>query len=133
MTKKLNILHVDDSKAIILHIKKLLSKTPAIQKIETSGTVAEAKALLKIRKIDVAILDISLPDGNGIELLAWIKEHYPAIIVIMFTNNSDSFFRRYAQKSGADYFLDKSMEFEDLLKILKKKIIQIPNHHETRV
>ena len=67
----------------------------------------------------MAILDIDVPDGNGIELLEWIKKEYPAIIVIMFSNNADPFFRKAAENSGADYFLDKSMEFEGITQILK--------------
>jgi hypothetical protein len=37
----------------------------------------------------------------------------------MFSNNSGPYFERVAKKSGADYFLDKSMEFEDITKIIK--------------
>jgi DNA-binding NarL/FixJ family response regulator len=119
MPPKINILHVDDSRAIILYIKAMLMEVPAIKMIESAGTVAEAKEVLNTRAIDVAILDINLPDGSGLMLLDWIKIHHPSMKVIMFTNNSDSFFKEAAARSGADHFLDKSMEFEDLIKILK--------------
>lgn len=89
----------------------------SINTIESVGTVLQAKELLGKKAMDVVILDINLPDGNGLQLLEWIKKNYPAITVIMLTNNSDSFFREIAKKSGAEYFLDKSMEFEDLIKI----------------
>ncbi len=118
MTKKLNILHVDNSNAIILYIKILLMEIPRIQNLESVGTVAQAEEALQNKPFDVAILDINLPDGNGIQLLQWVKKRYPSVMVIMFTNSSDQFFRDYALSMGADHFLDKSMEFEDIIKIL---------------
>ena len=130
MPGKINILHVDDSSAIKLYIKIMLMEISSIHILESAGTVAQAKTVLHSQPIDVAILDINLPDGNGLSLLAWIKKHYPSIIVIMFSNNSDSFFRSASQKAGANYFLDKSMEFEDLINILKIIKSNHSNTHE---
>lgn len=119
MPKKITILHIDDSNAIILNIKILLGAVSTIEEIENARTVKQAKDIFKNKNIHVAILDIDLPDCNGLELLEWIKQKYPKTIVIMLTNNSNSFFRSIARKSGADYFLDKSMEFEDIIKIVE--------------
>ncbi len=102
-----------------------------IQAIESAYSLAEAKTVLHAKVMDVVILDINLPDGNGLTLLEWIKQHYPAMTVIMFTNNSDLFFRKAAKKAGADHFLDKSMEFEGLIKILKTLKLKQTLSHET--
>lgn len=91
MKKKFKILHVDDSSAIILYIKIILMEVSSIKEIRSAGTVAQAKDILETDRFDVVILDINLPDGNGLMLLEWIKKHHPGIIVIMFTNNYDSF------------------------------------------
>ena len=120
MSKKINILHVDDSNTIKLYIKILLMEVPVIKAIESADTIAQAKEMLAKNETDVVILDINLPDGSGLELLEWIRKNRPVLKVIMFSNNSDQFFRSAAQKAGADHFLDKSMEFEDLIKTLKK-------------
>lgn len=129
MTKKIHILHVDNSNAIILYIKIMLMEIPGIQNIESVGSVVQAEEVLQNKPIDVAILDINLPDGNGIQLLEWVKKKYPAVMVIMFTNSSDQFFRDRALSSGADHFLDKSMEFEDIIKILSD-YNPTPSHEE---
>jgi two-component system OmpR family response regulator len=137
MTRKINILHVDDSKSIKLYIKIMLMEISSIQVLESAGNVAQAKTLLHSKTMDVSILDINLPDGDGISLLKWIKKYYPEMTVIMFSNSSDPFFRSAAQKAGADHFLDKSMEFEDLIKILKTlKLNHTSNYipcHETNL
>lgn len=129
MAKKFNILHVDNSNAIILYIKIMLMEVPGIRSIESVRTVAKAEDALRTKPVDVAILDINLPDGNGIQLLEWVKKRYPSIMVIMFTNSSDRFFRERALSSGADYFLDKSMEFEDIIRILSEYTTN-PSHEK---
>ena len=118
MSKKINILHLDDSEAIIAHVKKILEPLSNIQTIETAGTILQAKEIANSQIIDVAILDMNLPDGNGISLLKWIKQNHPATAVVMFSNHSDSFFRDAAAKAGAMYFLDKSTEFEQIPRII---------------
>lgn len=133
MLRQLNILHVDDSNAIILYIKIMLMEVPSIRSVEPAHTVAEAQEALRTKDIDVVILDINLPDGNGLELLAWIRQNYPGKSVIMFSNNSDEFFRKAAERAGADHFLDKSMEFEELISVLKTIKLKNTPGHEKRI
>lgn len=111
MTKILNVLCVDNSKTIIKYIKLILAETPAIS-FQSASTIIWAKTLIN-EETDVVILDINLPDGNGIEFLQWIKQNYPGIRVIVFTNNSNLFIQNTVRELGAD-FLDKSLEFEEI-------------------
>ena len=114
MVKNIHILLVDDSEVILSRLKTILSGEESIEAIETAVTVKEAKERIEKQKPDVIILDVKLPDGNGIIFLKQIKFMYPEIIVVILTNWSDSYFKSAAEKYGADYFLDKSMEFEKL-------------------
>ena len=118
MPKKLNILHVDDSEAIISLVKLMLLRGGKINRILPARTVDEAKKILVTEKTDIVILDIHLPDGNGISLLKYIKENYPHVKALMLTNHSDSYFRDAARKAGAEYFFDKSTEFEEAAKAI---------------
>ena len=120
MTRQLNILQVDNSVVISLYVKIMLLSVTTIKQIEVAGTIKKAKIKLKNKAFDIVIMEIFLPDGNGIELLNWIKQQHPSVIVIVFTNDSDSFFKKNAERSGADYFLDKSTGFEMLVQIIKK-------------
>lgn len=118
MQNKFNILHVEDSeKARLLYRLNFLQLKNA-GGIDEAGTVSEAKELLSNKKIDVAVLDIILPDGSGIFLLEWIKKNFPAICVIMLSNYSDDTHRYFSKKAGADYFFDKANEFAELQKVI---------------
>ncbi len=110
--KKLNILHVDDSEQIRSLFKLSLLSKNNIGKIDCANSVLEAKMKMKNTKTDVVVLDIPLPDGSGIDVLKWVKEEHPGTTVIMFSNHSDSYHRKFSIRYGADYFYDKSTEFE---------------------
>ena len=91
-----------------------------IQTIVTATTLGQARKIMHQQKINVVTLDMQLPDGSGIHFLKWIKEKFKKTHVIILSNYSDPCFRSAAKKYGADYFLDKSTEFEQIPKILSK-------------
>jgi DNA-binding response OmpR family regulator len=62
----------------------------------------------------IVVLDINLPGKSGLQLLRAIKAAHHGLIVIMLTNQADDYYRKLAQSLGADYFLDKSNDFEQL-------------------
>ncbi|MGH7455074.1 MAG: response regulator, partial [bacterium] len=70
---------------------------------------------------EVAILDIQMPDGSGIDVLAHIKKESPQTTVIMLTNYPLPPFRKCCLEAGADYFFDKSTELEKVIEVLKLK------------
>lgn len=110
--QKRNVLLVDDSLLITGHLKDMLADIEGIGHIDIAGTLPAAQALMKERAPDIVILDIQLPDGNGIDFLKWVKFIYPDTAVIMFSNLGDEVHRGAARNAGALYFFDKSYEFE---------------------
>ena len=114
MKNKLNILLVDDSELIISHLKEMLFDINGVKIIDTAGTLPLAQLIVKTLSIDAIVLDIQLPDGNGIDFLKWVKFHYPKIIVIMLSNQADECHRAAARLAEAEYFFDKSMEFQQV-------------------
>ena len=108
MKNKLNILLVDDSKLILSHLKSILREIKGITLIESAETILSAEKILKDNDIDLIVLDIQLPDGNGIDFLKWVKFKYKKIIVIMLSNQADEYHRSAAEIAGAEYFFDKS-------------------------
>ena len=121
MVKKIKILHVDDSQAVVMYTKKMLTGILSIEMIESAGTISEAKNHMNSKEVNIAILDINLPDGNGLSLLRWIKECYPDVLIIMLTSDLSAFYREYVKKLGVDYCLDKSMEFEEIIRIIENQ------------
>ena len=61
-----------------------------------------------------------MPGKNGIDLLKFLKENYPAIKTIVVTNNVSSNYQLLCQSMGADHFIDKSAEFEIIPEIINR-------------
>lgn len=112
------ILIVDDAPLIVKWLQQTLKGLPAVDTIREAGSYHEATLILSSFHPDIVLLDINLPDINGIELLRYIKSKDPSIIVIMVTNQSGEFYRTRCKELGADYFVDKSAEFDRLPEML---------------
>lgn len=111
---------VDDSKVVRERLINMISELP---EIKIAGQAKNGREAIKyIRKIkpDVVILDIRLPGGNGIEVLKNIKKDKKSPLVIILTNYPTSQYRKKCMDEGADFFFDKSTEFNKIIGVLKK-------------
>lgn len=113
-----SLLLVDDSPLITERLQTMLRGLKSIRSIDCARDYPEASQLLMNTPFDIVLLDINLPGKSGIDLLQHIKANYPKIIVIMLTNRSEAYYRAICKKWGADYFMDKSSEFEEVPLIL---------------
>ena len=101
-------------------MQKLL-QIEGIQMAWQAQNASEAVAAFQQLKPEVAILDIQMPDGCGIDVLAHIKKESPRTTVIMLTNYPLPPLRKRCLETGADYFFDKSTEFENVVEVLKRR------------
>jgi DNA-binding NarL/FixJ family response regulator len=120
MQKKLSVLVVDDSPVISNRLKNLLGELKFVRYAGHAENYNDALVFIDALKTDVILLDINLRGKSGIEVLIKVKKNYPHIKVIMFTNNVDHHYREICARHGADYFLDKSNEFDRIEETLKK-------------
>jgi len=113
---------VDDSKIVRDRLVILVSD---LKKIEVIGQAKSTRqAIVAIRKLkpDVVILDIRMRDGNGIEVLANIKKDKSSPVIIMLTNYPYPQYRKKCLDAGADFFFDKSTEFERVIEVCQDLI-----------
>ena len=118
--QQLSVLLVDDSKIILKRMKELLSEVPCIQQLHISEDGLSAIELIKQTIPDVVLLDINLPGTNGIEVLKYIKEFHPFVKVMMVTNHAKDEYKLACLKIGAEYFIDKTTEFENIPALLEE-------------
>ena len=104
----------DDSLIIREHLVTMLEELIDVEIVGQAGTVAEAINAIEKLQPDVVILDIRLPDGSGIDVLQTIKQDEPAPVVIVLTNYTYPAYRQKCLRAGADFFLDKSTEFDQI-------------------
>jgi DNA-binding NarL/FixJ family response regulator len=107
------LLIVDDSPLILSRLHSLLEGVPGLAAIDSAASFAEAlDRLARAPAPDLVLLDINLPDRNGIQLLRHIRRNHPGIIVVMLSNQGGLFYRELCRQLGAAHYIDKSTEFE---------------------
>ena len=104
----MNILIVDDSVLLQDRLKKTITEVNESINVSLAGNCKEAMDMFSLHFYDKIILDISLPDGSGIQLLRLFKKTKPDTDVIMFTNYPSAEFKKNCMELGADHFFNKS-------------------------
>jgi DNA-binding NarL/FixJ family response regulator len=104
----MKVLIVDDSKLLQSRLKEAFLRVDENMEIFQVYNCEQAIKVFPSAKPDKVVLDISLPDGSGINLLKLFKKVDPYVKVIMFTNYPTTEFQKSCMKLGADHFLDKS-------------------------
>jgi DNA-binding NarL/FixJ family response regulator len=118
--KIVRVFIVDDSAIIRERLEMILSELKGIEIIGQAKGSTEAEEAIPKLKPDVVILDIRMHGGNGIEVLKNIKKDKNSPLVIMLTNYPYPQYRKKCKDAGADFFFDKSTEFDKIPEVLKK-------------
>lgn len=97
----------------------LLGELEGVEIVGQAGDAGAARTLAEELRPDVAILDVRLSQGSGVEVLGDIKRCAPESKIIMLTNFVDPENRNACIDHGADYFFDKSIELEKAVALLQ--------------
>ena len=120
--KKLRAFIVDDSQLICGRITEMLSEIENVEVVGTAAGVAEAEKAIDALHPDTVILDIQLLDGSGLDLLRRLKKPLLSPMVIMITNFPFPQYRQRSMEEGANFFLDKSTEFNKITEIITNAV-----------
>ena len=116
----INVFIVDNSSIIQERLQNLLSELDNVEVIGQAQSAAEAIIAIRLQKPDLVIQDVQTTDGNGLDLLAAIKEGVGSPLVIVLTNDAYPAYRKAYMKAGADFFLDRSSEFDQIPDLLRR-------------
>ena len=94
----------------------LVDRQPDLEVVAQAGSVDEARRQAASVGCDVAILDLGLPDGNGADLIAELREVCPGSAVLILSASLDSATLARTREAGADEVLEK---FEDPAKVIE--------------
>lgn len=114
------VLVVEDDRASQLRLKALLRDAAGAESVAiVAGSIAEAQAAAAAQDFDIALVDIGLPDGSGIDLIAWLQTRtpHPACLVITAWGDGDTVLA--ALRAGAIGYLLKDRDDAELLRALK--------------
>lgn len=113
------VLLIDDSITIHRRVRQWLEEIPCVTSIDSAFSCEEALASIQ-QYPDVVLLDINLPDGNGLNLVEPIRRLLPNASIIVFSNASNRFYDVYCHQLGIQYILDKSYDIDKLPFILEE-------------
>jgi DNA-binding NarL/FixJ family response regulator len=112
------ILIVDDHAVVRQGLIRILAEAAERLAVEEAGTAHEALDLITARSYEAVILDISMPDRNGLETLRMIKNLRPGLPVLILSVHPEEQYAVRALRSGAAAYLTKDSAPEELLKAL---------------
>jgi DNA-binding NarL/FixJ family response regulator len=120
MRTGLEILVVDDHVVVREGLKRILEECPDYKIGGEAANVTEALNLLRRRSFDLVLLDISLPERTGLELLKTIKKEMPQLRVLVLSAYREDHYAVRAFKEGADGYLNKESASESLIGAIRK-------------
>lgn len=120
--KKIKVVIVDDHALIREGIKKLLELEESFEIQALAGDGYEALEVIKAQKPDVVLLDINMPNMNGIDCLKQIKSDFPETKVIMLTIHEDAEYLIETINIGAEGYVLKDADVSSLIKAIQKVV-----------
>ena len=111
----LRLLLVEDHAAFRSALAFLLDLRPGMKVVAQCGSLAGCRALGGLlHTVDVALVDLKLPDGEGTELVAVLREANPAVRVLILTVSIESGLEGRMAEAGADGVLDKTAALTEI-------------------
>src|ERR1700737_4389396 len=114
------ILIVDGHEVLRDGVKRVFEKQPGTATFGEASTVQEALRLVREQDWDVVVLDISLGDRSGLEVLKELKQIRPQLPVLILSMHSEEQFARRAFKAGAAGYVTKDSPRAELVKAIDK-------------
>ncbi|MFM7060069.1 MAG: response regulator [Actinomycetes bacterium] len=110
---------LDDHEIVRRGLRELLEAEDDLHVVGEAGTAADAIARIPPTRPDVAVLDVRLPDGNGVEVCREVRSRHPEIRCLMLTSFSDDEALFQAIMAGAAGYLLKQVRGTDLVTAIR--------------
>jgi len=114
------ILIVDDHAIVREGLKKILNCFTAVEEIEEACNGKEALEKIRKKEFNIVLLDISLPDGNGLDILKQIKKIKPNLQVLILSIHPEERYAIRTLKAGASGYLTKDRVPQELVKAVRE-------------
>lgn len=118
--RPLNLFLVEDSALVR---RRLLAEFSAVDGVAVVGHAEGARQALAAivgRKIDAVLLDLCLAEGSGRDVLIGLRQVGLSVIVLVMTNLGCPMVREECRRLGADYFFDKTLEWQEMIEAIQR-------------
>jgi DNA-binding NarL/FixJ family response regulator len=120
------LLIVDDSEQIRSRLRALLNSVPGVTCICEAQTLGQALDSVRLEPPTLVILDMSLPDGLGMQIIQPLKRLAPAVLIAVLTMHAHVGIRKHCLALGADWFFDKFTDIDALLEVVRQHAARKP-------
>jgi DNA-binding NarL/FixJ family response regulator len=121
MSEKINLMIADDHPLFVEGLKMILGTDPALH---IAGIANDGKQLLyhltQNSDIDLILLDVNMPNLNGLDTIKYIKQSFVSVRVLMLSAYNDAKLIDQAKKAGADGYILKNSSKDELISSIKK-------------
>lgn len=117
--QRVRVLVVDDHPMVLEGLRSMLSTAADLEVVGEASTAQEAVARAQVLQPDVILLDIQLPDMDGLAALAQLKTKVPAACVLMVTMHEEAAYILQAATAGAAGYIVKGVRRPDLLSAIR--------------
>jgi len=118
--RRTRVMIVEDHAGFRELMEVLLGRQPDIELLAQAGSLAEARAEAARFELDVAILDLGLPDGSGADLISDLRRDGNEVRVLVLSASLDPEGIEKARSAGADEIIDKLTPVEEVLATVRR-------------
>jgi len=119
MPEQIRLLLVDDHEIVRRGLRELLESAGDLRVTHEAGSLDEALSV-DLEDIDVAVLDVRLPDGSGVELCRQLRELRPDLRCLMLTSFADNEALNASILAGAQGYVLKNVRGDDLVSAIRR-------------
>jgi DNA-binding NarL/FixJ family response regulator len=116
--ERIRVIHVEDHADFRDLMEILLNSQSDIKLVAQAGSLVEARAHVASFEFDVAVLDLGLPDGNGIDLISDLRQANPEVGVLILSANLDA--AGLERAADADEIMDKLAPLDEVLGTVRR-------------
>jgi two-component system response regulator DesR len=118
--RRIRVMLVEDHPDFRRLMEGLLGVQADIKLIAQAGSLAEARKHAAVVRFDVVVLDLSLPDGNGVDLVADLRRENPDVAVLILSATLDPASVERAAEAGVDEVMDKLEPLDKILDAVRR-------------
>lgn len=115
----IRLLLVDDHEIVRRGLRELLESNEDLQVVAEAGSLAQAEEI-DLDLIDVAVLDVRLPDGSGVDLCRTLREQRPDLACLMLTSFADNEAMNASVLAGARGYVLKNVRGDELISAIRR-------------
>jgi two-component system, NarL family, invasion response regulator UvrY len=116
----MNLLIADDHTIFRRGVREILVDAPLDLRVTEVGSANDALKAIREFRYDIILLDISFPDGNGLDILQQIRVIYPQTRVLMLSMHPEEQYAKRALRLGASGYITKDSTPEELILAIQK-------------